>query len=973
MRKDFMLKEWVLSKLEDHKEHKRLIVRDPLHLLPQTDSSIEEFAEKNGFIVIIAATNLVFRELYEHALEDKNKDKILLIDRTPERRVAATSERKAPALFYPDFNASDNDQIKVDLQQFLKEKTDDPNWPRMANDPQYARLIVNKLKGVIQAHQNLRAVDDKRFTDQDFETIVAFATLGVEDAAFKKLDSKSYWKICLLNHGKFKQLNTLAPKVMNTIKDQISKAPKPFCWFSDQDPEKIIRGFYLSLIVSQHFNNWQVLLANIDPEIKSFSEVKKEALFEAAPDLVKLDPEQAGVDLEEFENSLSSDSLKTILLEQMHIIEASGFSSVIKKEGYSTLIRSLALLMALRDLLLDHSTLKCHEDIYKTLFNSVESDGQKFVDKRESKVWSNIKEAYRLAYEIQHIRTDLFTIIKNIKVMKNEELSFIYFRKIWNDKQLNRLEYFLSSIERLLDYGELLPRADKELPKEFIEAFNQIKQYIQEINVTVYQQLDNLNGRFQDMVVIQYPSWIAEKTDVILTSQFIRRCLKPNWDPKNEKAVLFIFDGMRYDIWDELLYPLLSDSMNIIQNYPASSLIPSETQISRKAICAGTYPDEFDTRSKENQLLKDSLEREFHYITDVDVLKPEGLGTGETVRYRAGNLDVYIFQLCDEALHHIDLKEVSGRNIPALPMVHIYQKQLKDILEHEVMAIVRKLEPDTKVFITADHGFSRIGVQKLWFKEDDLNDPQDCNYLNCYLKVPLALADIPLNIKNKIIEFKPENIRMPRSESFVKMKSQERITKTYNAIVFPRVGYSFSRPGWRYDPNFYLHGGISIQELMIPMIVMQVKTPDGGIISIKPNTIPKDIMEGEELILTFRLQNIGKSKLSGDDIRVDIEAAYSHISDQWTTLSSKILYVPPWDGTDVTYRIIIKPEEATPEERKEGIMKLRFAINGKYHEGTKTIKKSQYYDFEVKLNPERIVRRVGNLGNILGLTPRSIR
>ena len=969
MRYDGMLMEWVLSKLEDLKEQKRLLVRDPLHLLPQTDHSIEEFAEKNGFIVIIAATNLVFRELYEHALDDTKKDKILLIDRTPEVRITSLGMR-APPLFYPDFRANEEAQIKVDLQQFLKEKTGDSNWPKEVNDPLYSPLIANNLEGVIRSHQNLRMADDKRFTDQDFKTIVAFAALGVEDAAFKKLDSKKYWRIGLLNHGKFKQLNSLAPEVMTTIKEQISKAPKPFCWFSDQDPEKVIRGFYLSLILAQHFKNWQILLANIDSETKPYSEVKKEVLLEAAPKLVELDPKQAEIDLRDFENSLTSESLKTILLDQMHIQEASGFSSAIKKEGYSTLIRSLALLMSLKDLLSNRSTLKDHENIYEILFNSTENDGQKFVDKRESIVWSNVKDAYQLAYEIQRIRIELSTIIKNINVLKDGDLSFGYFWKLWNEKKINRLDYFLSALERLLDYGELLP--NKELPQEFVETFNTIKQLTQDINYQVRQQLNYLNSRFQDTVVLRYSSWVAKDSDVILTSQFIRRCLKPNWDPDNEKAVIFIFDGMRYDIWDELLHPLLSDSMDIIEEYPASSLLPSETQISRKAICAGNYPDEFDTRDMENKLLREALRREFHYTGEVEVINPEGLGTGETVRYRAKNLDVYIFQLCDEALHGISIKDVKGRDVPALPMVHIYQKQLKDILEHEVMAIVRRLMPGTKVFVTADHGFGYVGRQKIWFKEENLNDPQDCYYMHCNLKVPLVFTDIPQKIKNNIIEFKPEDLKLPKSENVINIKSREKINKTYKSVVFPRIGYSFSRPGGRYDPDAYSHGGISIQEMMVPMVVLEVKTPEGGLIMIDQVIVPKDAVENEELLFSFRLRHTGKSKLGGEDIHVDVEASYSQQPEK-SPLNSKIVFVPSWGSTDVTYRFKIDSEEATPEERRDGIMKRRFIITAKYRVGDKTIKKSQYYNFDIKLNPERIIRRVGNLGNILGLTPRNMR
>lgn len=45
-----------------------------------------------------------------------------------------------------------------------------------------------------------------------------------------------------------------------------------------------------------------------------------------------------------------------------------------------------------------------------------------------------------------------------------------------------------------------------------------------------------------------------------------------------------------------------------------------------------------------------------------------------------------------------------------------------------------------------------------------------------------------------------------------------------------------------------------------------------------------------------------------------------------------------------------------------------------YRDGRRTVRNSQTCRFSVRLNPEQIVRRVpAHLGNILGLTPKSMR
>jgi len=103
------------------------------------------------------------------------------------------------------------------------------------------------------------------------------------------------------------------------------------------------------------------------------------------------------------------------------------------------------------------------------------------------------------------------------------------------------------------------------------------------------------------------------------------------------------------------------------------------------------------------------LTREFNYSGDAEVITPDTAATGETVRFRAGNFEVYIFELCDKELHKIQMKTLpDGREVPTRPLAFIYQQHLKNIIDTEVMAIVRNLAPGTKVLVTADHGFGRV-------------------------------------------------------------------------------------------------------------------------------------------------------------------------------------------------------------------------------------------------------------------------
>lgn len=969
-----MLSTWARSKLEAVGLHDRVLMRDPLGLLSDADGNIHAYARENAFTVIVCATNLVFRELYEKSLADPGIGRLLVIDRAPARRRVGPSTSKAPPPFYPDLLelVPESARVDLDLRQYLKEKTGDPNWPAEANDPRFARLVAQHLEGVLQAHRNLRTADRSRFSDHDFKTIVAYAALRLAGSAFKNMKAKDYWRIGLLSHDELIELESLAPEITKPIIDELAKAPAPFSWFAKYPAETVLRAFYLSVILSQHFEHWNLLLAKIDSSLASLDKIKPQIFNDAAPELIDIDPKQAARDIEEVEASLSKESLTFLLLEQIDLAAPDQFSAVIEKERYSTLLRSLALLLALDNLVSRIPAAEVHKKITSVLSPEQSSKETCFVERRSSVVWTHLRNAYELASQCLVLKEELNKAIKSLKVLKTDQLTYGTFQTLWNDQKINRLEYSLSALERLVGSGDFLPRAEEELPSAFSNALSRIRLSVRTMADETQAALNEMNLRFQEMVVSQYSDWTKNDGEVRLTNQFIRRCLKPNWDPQKEKAVLFIFDGLRYDIWDEFLRPMFEDRMQIVKEYPACSLLPSETHITRKAISAGAFADEFDSRQSEGDLLKAALKKEFGYAGDVEVVPPDSMGTGETVRYRAGNLDVMIFELCDKELHKIQNKTLpDGREVPARPLAFIYQQHIKNIIDTEVMGILRGLEPGTKVFITADHGFGRIPRERVRIDAGWLNEATDCMYLNCWLRETLATSHAPAKVRENVWELPLEKVRLPLTQSVVDPKSKASWQKKYASVIFPKTGFALSRPGANFNPDAYSHGGISVQELMIPMVVMVVRPKDEGLISVEEISGPTEIIEGQDAEFRVRLGRSG-GKSGTDEIRVDVEASYSADSER-DALANMVLYVSA-QGAEAVYRFKPNPDDATVAERSAGLMERVLAITITYRDGRRKVRKSRTHRFGVRLNSEQVIRRVPpHLGNILGLTPKTMR
>lgn len=969
-----MLSSWVLEKLEALKDERILLVQDSLRLLPEADGAVHRFANENGFTAIIASTNLVFRELFEKATASKETKKLLLIDRAPARRRSHASLTKAPPPFYPDLlsRTAETARIDISLRQFLIEKTGDPNWPQESNDPRFARLITGSIDAVLKAHASLRVADPARFTDRDFKTIVAYSALGVPEAAFKRPEARIYWRIGLIGYPALEELDSLAPEVAHSIRDELRSAPAPFCWFADSPPELIVRAFYIAAILVQHIEHWKLLLTSIDPDLKAFSEMDTALILEAAPELVSIDPNRAHYDLQKVESSLSKEALNLILLDQLKVIANGRFAEIIENEHYSTLIRSLALLAALDSFLSEASPLASHEKVSRVLF--AEPDGKKdlFIEQRLSPAWENLKAAYRLVRSIRDIRDVLDVAVKNLSVKPTTELTFEWFRALWNDRRVNRLEYYLSALERFVFSADFLPCSASDLPPAFLGARDRIRERVSLLRDDTQKVLAGVNARYQELVATKYTSWIAaDSPEIRLTSQFLRRCVKPHWDLQSEKAVVFVFDGMRYDIWDELVRPIFEDRMEIIADYPATSLLPSETHISRKAIFAGTFPDAFDTRSGEDALLKEAMRREYAYTGDVEVVAPDGMGTGETVRYRAGNIEFFIFELCDKELHKIPVKTLpDGRCIPGRPLAFIYQQHIKDIIDTEVMAIIRDLTPDTKVFVVADHGFGAIGRERIRIDPAWLNEPTDCCYLNAWLRQALGDAGAPRKARDQVLEFRVGDLRMPDSGEAYDRSTQRSWQKKFESIIFPKTGYALARPKANFNPDAYSHGGISIQEMLVPMLAMRVKAPEEDLLVLGIITGPSDLIEDEEAVFRMLVQLTQSHKKR--EIRIEAQAVYQN-KEETATLPSQIQYISTAGG-DVVFRFIPDAADASDEERKAGIMERMLRISVTYREAQRMVRKAQAIRFSVRLNSEKIVRRVPtHLGKILGLTPRSMK
>ena len=182
-----------------------------------------------------------------------------------------------------------------------------------------------------------------------------------------------------------------------------------------------------------------------------------------------------------------------------------------------------------------------------------------------------------------------------------------------------------------------------------------------------------------------------------------------------------MFDGLRTDAWDEFLRPVLEERYELIHSQAGSSILPTETELSRKAISAGKMPTDFPAGSrKESELLKSWLKEnlgitpEFQIVCDSDTE-----ASGMVVRYSSPKLEYIVFNFTDENLHH-------NQNELSL----IYRSIVSQIVQQDVRSVLRELPDNVLIFVTSDHGFSPMPTAIVNVPSEVVVDDHDVKYRN---------------------------------------------------------------------------------------------------------------------------------------------------------------------------------------------------------------------------------------------------
>ena len=345
---------------------------------------------------------------------------------------------------------------------------------------------------------------------------------------------------------------------------------------------------------------------------------------------------------------------------------------------------------------------------------------------------------------------------------------------------------------------------------------------------TLNDQFREANKEFSKFVESSYKNWISNPEDIdspVMSPGIVPKYILPHL--KDEKSVVFFFvlDCLRLDQW-MLMEKHLIDSFKINKEF-YYSIIPTATPYARNSLFSGLFPSEIekhypdlwssgndDERSMnkyEKELLQLLLDRKKIKLRNdlkyIKIIDPEVGRTFEQniLSYQNTQLTAVVVNFLDMIAHGRSDSDLLKEIAPDEPA---YRSLTNSWFTHSsLFSTLRTLSKikNVKIFITTDHGSIRSlrGAKVLGDKEASTN-----------LRFKYG-RNLKVDGKHAIFIKNSEDYRLPKRGVTVNYI----IAKEDYYFVYPTDYHKYLT----YYKDTFQHGGISMEEMILPVIMLEPK------------------------------------------------------------------------------------------------------------------------------------------------------
>jgi CheY-like chemotaxis protein len=350
------------------------------------------------------------------------------------------------------------------------------------------------------------------------------------------------------------------------------------------------------------------------------------------------------------------------------------------------------------------------------------------------------------------------------------------------------------------------------------------KAQTQEMQDIMSMQKSEANKEFFKYISRNYQNWLHHPNEAntpTLSHTLFKNKVVPAID--NSVPTFFILiDNLRFDQW-KVIEPIFSTYFNKVKEDHFYSILPTTTQYSRNAIFSGLMPSEIEKRYREKWVHDEENEGKNLYEYDfvIDQLKRLNLAVKHSYTkitnskkgkelvdniYNLMNNDfnIIVYNFVDMLSHARTemevLKELAGNEAA-------YRSLTLSWIDHSpLLQALQKLEgKKARFIITTDHG--TIRVQSPSKVVGDKNTTTNLRYKTG--------KNLSFNEKEVFAVKNPEDIFLPKST-------------ISSSFIFAKEDYFFAYPNnynyyASYYKNTFQHGGVSLEEIIVPFIVYESK------------------------------------------------------------------------------------------------------------------------------------------------------
>lgn len=306
----------------------------------------------------------------------------------------------------------------------------------------------------------------------------------------------------------------------------------------------------------------------------------------------------------------------------------------------------------------------------------------------------------------------------------------------------------------------------------------------------------------------------------MMSPDIFKRVLFPMLD-KGEKVFFVVIDNFRYDQW-KTIQPLLSDFMTVTSEQQYLSILPTATQYARNAIFSGLMPLQIQEMFPDLWVEEENEEGKNLNEKDLIQTQLDRFRRKDTYSYFKVNESDF----CERVIAQLKglrtpLNVVVLNFIDMLSHSRTESKMMRELANDEAAYrsltlswfrhsptydLLRRIaELGYKVVITTDHGTVRVKNPVQIVGDKNTNT-------NLRYKVGKALN---CNSKNVFVINQPKRVGLPCPNV-----STSYMFCTGNDFFGYPNNFNYYAQHYR---NTFQHGGISIEEMIIPLILLEPK------------------------------------------------------------------------------------------------------------------------------------------------------